>query len=126
MEIRLPSLKYNTHRRFCYVQFRSPSEARAATELDGTEQEGLKLLAKLSDPAHKQERKGAVHEGRELYVANLDWSATEDEVKTVFSKYGKVEKVRIPRKLDGGSKGMGFVVFSNKVNQSSVLIWEDY
>lgn len=116
IDIRLPSLKYNTHRRFCYIQFRSPSEAQAATELDGTEHDGLRLLAKLSDPAHKKARKGAVHEGREVYLANLDWSATEDEVKNIFSKYGTVEKVRIPRKLDGQSKGMGFVVFSSKVS----------
>ena len=61
-----------------------------------------------------------MHEGRELYVANVDWSATEDEIKEMFSKYGTVEKVRIPRNLEGKSKGTAFVVFSNKVSHPPV------
>ncbi len=62
-----------------------------------------------------------MHEGRELYVANVDWSATEDEVKQVFSKYGTVEKVRLPTNVAGKSKGMAFVVFSNKVSFLCIL-----
>ena len=75
----------------------------------------LKLLAKMSDPVHKQNRHGALYEGREVYVSNLDWSATEREVEDLFSKYGKVERVRIPRNLQGKSKGTAFIVFENKV-----------
>ncbi len=115
VDVRFPSLKYNTHRRFCYVQFKSSGQARAATERDGEVIGKLKLVAKISDPGVKQDRQGAVHEGRELYVANLDWSATEDEVKQVFSKYGTVEKIRIPTNIAGKSKGIAFVVFSNRV-----------
>lgn len=56
-----------------------------------------------------------MYEGRELYLANLDWNATKKEIKQAFSKYGNVENVRIPTKVDGSSKGIGYVVFSNKV-----------
>ena len=80
----------------------------------------MKLVAKISDPGHKENRKGALYDGRELYVSNVDWSATEDEVSQIFAKYGHVEKVRIPRKVDGGSKGHAFVVFSTKVNICSL------
>ena len=84
--------------------------------MDGKKVDGkLTLLAKISDPSHKQERTGALAEGREVYVSNVDWTSTEDETRNVFSKYGKVESVRIPRNLAGKSKGMAFVVFSNKV-----------
>ncbi|KAI9671907.1 MAG: Splicing factor [Caeruleum heppii] len=122
VDVRFPSLKYNTHRRFCYVQFRSSGEARRATRLDGKQMEGdRQLVAKISDPAKKKERKGAVYEGRELYIANLDWNATEEDVKQIFSKYGTVESVRIPRKMGGGSKGMAFVVFSSKDQAEAAL-----
>lgn len=70
---------------------------------------------KISDPGKKQERVGPLYEGRELHVTNIDWAATEDDIRQVFSKYGKVEKVRIPKNPVGKSKGFGFVVFSNKV-----------
>ena len=74
-----------------------------------------KLIVKISDPDKKQARTGALYEGRELHLVNLDWSATEDEVQDAFVKYGKVERVRIPRDVQGKSKGFGFVVFSSKV-----------
>lgn len=97
------------------MQFATAEAAQSATSLDGETVEGLPLLAKLSDPSHKQARSGAMAEGREVYVANLDWAATEDEVKELFSQHGTVEKARLPRKFDGKSKGMAFVVFSTKV-----------
>ena len=117
--MRFPSLKYDKRRRFCYVQFKLSSQAQAATELDGSSQEGnLKLDVKVSDPGHKKLRSGPMHEGREVHVMNIDWSATEEELNEAFSKYGSVEKVRIPRNAGGKSKGFAFVVFSNQVSLS--------
>ena len=75
----------------------------------------LKLVAKMSDPSHKQDRSGALYEGREIYVSNVDWSATEDEIRQIFEKYGTVERIRIPTNMAGKSKGVAFVVFSSKV-----------
>ena len=103
------------------MQFESSSDAQAATELNDEDLgNDLKLVAKISDPAHKQDRHGAIYEGREIYISNLDWYATSKDVKQAFSKYGKIESVRIPTKVDGTSKGMGFVVFSNSVSR----LWE--
>ena len=119
VEIRFPSLKYNAHRRFCYIQYKSPSQALSATELDGQKLDGnLAITAKLSDPGQKQDRHGAMHEGRELYLANVDWRATKAEVKEAFSIFGEVESVRIPTKVGGASKGIAFVVFTSKVRSS--------
>lgn len=56
-----------------------------------------------------------MHEGREIHVSNLDWKASENDLKELFSRYGTVEVARIPTKVDGGSKGFGYVVFSSKV-----------
>ena len=116
VEIRLPSLKFNGHRRFCYVQFKSASQARAATELNDAVVEGLRLVVKISDPNHKKERTGgALQEGREIHVGGLDRSTTDNEVAEMFSRYGKVEKVRVLRNAAGISKGSAFVVLSSRV-----------
>jgi hypothetical protein len=81
-EIRFPSLKFNTHRRFCYVQFTTAEQAVRATTLNGKElEDGLKLVAKISDPSLKTERVGAVYEGREVFVGNVDFDATEPLIK---------------------------------------------
>ncbi|KAI9800664.1 MAG: hypothetical protein M1825_003986 [Sarcosagium campestre] len=122
VDIRLPSLKHNKHRRFCYVQFKSSNQALQATKLDGHSLgEGFELIAKISNPAEKQNRSGALYEGREIYVSNVDWSATEDELSSVFSHYGTVKRVRIPRNLSGKSKGMAFVVFDSKDEATAAL-----
>ncbi|SLM33951.1 RNA recognition motif domain [Lasallia pustulata] len=122
VDIRFPSLKYNTHRRFCYLQFKSSNQAQAATQLDGQLLGGkLKLVAKISDPEHKQDRTGALYDGREVYVSNVDWNATEEEITQIFAKYGKVERVRIPANVAGKSKGIAFVVFSTKDEANAAL-----
>ena len=85
--------------------------------MDGRKLDGkLAVIAKLSDPSHKQGRSGAMQEGRELYIANVDWTAAEEEVKKAFSPFGEVERVRIPKNIGGKSKGIAFVTFKNQVS----------
>jgi len=70
LEVRLPSLINNAHRRFCYVQFATSAQAIKATELDGLELEDgvekFQLKAKISDPNQKETRQGAMYEGRQV------------------------------------------------------------
>lgn len=120
--IRWPSLKYNTTRRFCYISFRTQQAAIAATKFDGQSLGGpYKLLAKYSDPGNKKDREGAMAEGRELHITGLDTTLTEDDLKEVFSKYGKVEKVRILKTMRGDSKGAGFISFEKKESANLAL-----
>lgn len=120
--IRWPSLKFNTHRRFCYISFRTPEAATAATQLDGQQLGGIyKLVAKYSDPGQKKDRQGAMEEGRELHISGLDRTLTEKDLREVFIKYGKVETVRILKNMAGQSKGAGFVVFETKEQAIAAL-----
>ncbi|KAL8652741.1 MAG: hypothetical protein Q9210_002517 [Variospora velana] len=122
VEIRLPSLQLNTHRRFCYIQFKTADQAKSATELDGQPVGStLKLVAKISNPHRRQGRVGALEEGREIHVRNLDWAVTEGELGDVFSRYGTVEQARIPRDLSGKSKGFAFVVLSTREEAKAAL-----
>lgn len=119
VDIRFPSLKFNTHRRFCYVQFNLSSNAKLATELDGEDVgDNLKLLAKISDPGHKKPREGAIYDGRELYLANLDRNTTKSDIKQAFKRYGYIESVKLLTKVDGTSKGIAYVIFRSKVSST--------
>ncbi|OKL63757.1 hypothetical protein UA08_00030 [Talaromyces atroroseus] len=122
VEVRFPSLKYNTHRRFCYVQFETADQAIAATKLNSTfVGDGLNLQVKISDPSQKQDRHGPMYEGREIHVSNVHFEASESDLKDLFAKYGAIETVRIPRKVNGEHRGFGFIIFSTKEEATAAL-----
>lgn len=122
VDIRFPSLKFDTHRRFCYVQFKSSSDTKSATELDGEDLgDDLKLVAKLSDPGQKKPREGAMYDGRELYLVNLDRNTTRADIKQAFKRYGHIESVRVLTRVDGTSRGIAYVVFRSKDEAEAAL-----
>jgi hypothetical protein len=52
--------------------------------------------------------------GRKLYVGNLPFSATEDDLIEKFSPFGRVESAKLITDRDTGrSKGFGFVEMSS-------------
>lgn len=114
--IRFPSLKYNTMRRFCYLTFRDRASAAAAIKLDGKSLDGgkFKLSAKLSDPGMKQQRHGAQAEAREVHVSYVPRNTTDEDIRGLFAKTGKVLSVRIPRDMAGRTKGQAFIVMETK------------
>jgi RNA recognition motif-containing protein len=45
-----------------------------------------------------------------IYVGNLDWGVTEDDLKTAFEEFGTVESAKvITDRYSGKSRGFGFV-----------------
>ncbi|KAM0248258.1 hypothetical protein ACHAQJ_009524 [Trichoderma viride] len=115
LSIRWPSLKVNTHRRFCYVSFHDNEASARAVAKEGTLLNGkYKLLAKYSDPNRKKNREGAVAEGREVHVSGLSPSTTEEQIREVFSKYGTITRINVPRNMSGKGRGFAFVDFETK------------
>jgi len=48
--------------------------------------------------------------GKKLYVGNLPFSATEDELREIFERHGKVDSVSvITDRETGRARGFGFV-----------------
>lgn len=45
-----------------------------------------------------------------IYVGNLSWSMTDDDLSNLFTQYGSVTSAKILKdKMNGRSKGFGFV-----------------
>ncbi len=50
-----------------------------------------------------------------LYVGNLSYDVTEEDLLELFSKYGNVESAKlITDKYDNRSKGFGFIEYSDR------------
>lgn len=120
--IRWPSLKYNAHRRFCYVSFRDAESAARATALHGKLLEGkYKLSVQYSDPAAKKAREGATDEGREVHIKNIPQEFDEKEIEQLVSKYGTVKRVRLLHNMAGRSRGSAFVDLETKEEAERVV-----
>ncbi|MBZ5530149.1 MAG: RNA-binding protein [Acidobacteriia bacterium] len=51
---------------------------------------------------------------KNIYVGNLDFNVTEDELRQAFSAYGQVDNVTILKDRDTGQpRGFGFVEMAN-------------
>ncbi len=47
---------------------------------------------------------------KSIYVGNLPWSATEDQIRNLFSQYGAVNSVKLVSDRETGrARGFGFV-----------------
>jgi len=120
--IRFPSLKFDTHRRFCYVQYAKAEHAMAATQLDNTDVEGLKLISKISNPTAKKPRDGATSEGREVYIWHLNFSIKQREIEETFSKFGKIARTKLPTiKSTGNNRGYCYVVYESKESADAAV-----
>ncbi|MGZ6347717.1 MAG: RNA recognition motif domain-containing protein [Anaerolineales bacterium] len=63
-----------------------------------------------------------------LYVGNLSYSTTEDDLRTLFTQAGTVASVALIKDRDSGqSKGFAFVEMSNQVEaQKAISMFNGY
>ncbi|KAG8953649.1 hypothetical protein FRC04_001853 [Tulasnella sp. 424] len=120
---------------FGYVTFETAEAAQAALERSGQEIDGRPINVDLANPtsapgdrperpARRNSDFGSRGNGSPqkptgpatstLFVGNLPFSATEDQVWEKFADFGSVSSVRLPTDRETGQpKGFGYVEFLN-------------
>ncbi|KAF2247063.1 splicing factor, CC1-like protein [Trematosphaeria pertusa] len=107
-----------------YVEFKEEESVAKALELTGQRLKGVPIIAQLAE-AEKNRASRAVGEGpvpgtnnpgapfHRLYVGNIHFSVTEDDLKQIFEPFGELEQVTLQRDQENParSKGYGFVQF---------------
>ncbi|NXV24957.1 RBM28 protein, partial [Cepphus grylle] len=71
-------------------------------------------------PPRPKKPKAASKKAR-LIVRNLSFKCSEDDLKSLFSPFGTVLEVNIPKKTDGKMRGFAFVQFRNVPEASKAL-----
>lgn len=57
-----------------------------------------------------------------IYVGNLAYSVTADEVTTVFAEYGTVKRVQLPIDRETGrARGFGFVEMGSEAEEDAAI-----
>jgi RNA recognition motif-containing protein len=123
VNVRFPSLQRNKKRRFCYVEFKQPSDAQKATELDGKDVDGLSLIAKISNPGEKRARQEATNDGRQIFVGQIGFKTRRSEVEKLFSKFGTIEHVKFPldEQRPSRNRGIAFLTFATQEQARAAL-----
>ena len=58
---------------------------------------------------------------KSIYVGNLPWAATEEQVQDLFAEYGKVLSVKLVSDRETGrSRGLGFVEMEDGEAQAAI------
>ena len=57
-----------------------------------------------------------------IYVGNLSYSVTQDELTAVFAEYGTVKRVQLPTDRETGRpRGFGFVEMSTDAEEEAAI-----
>ncbi len=71
----------------------------------------IRNKARFASKKTSEPQEGDVN-NKQVYVGNLSYQVTEQNLKDFFSKYGNITQVRIVKNYSSGrSKGFGFVTF---------------
>jgi RNA recognition motif-containing protein len=59
---------------------------------------------------------------KNIYVGNLDYATTEQDLRGLFEAYGKIENVSVAKdKFSGQSRGFGFVEMTNDADAEKAI-----
>ncbi|CZR55050.1 probable multiple RNA-binding domain-containing protein 1 [Phialocephala subalpina] len=105
---------------FGFLEFRSKEQAQAALKaMDGYVLDEHKLLVKAShkglDAAEERRKedkaKKLTGKRTKIIIKNLPFEATKKNVRDLFSAYGQLRSVRVPKKFDHTARGFAFANF---------------
>ena len=69
-----------------------------------------------------QDDQNQVINNAKLFVGNLPWSMTGDELQEIFSQFGEIKEVTlITDRMSGRSKGFGFVEFVSEEDAAKAV-----
>ncbi len=101
-----------------YVEFKEEESVQRALQLTGQKLLGIPVIVQLTEA--EKNRQARTTEGgtnpqnsgipfHRLYVGNIHFSITEDDLTNVFEPFGELEFVQLQKEEPGRSKGYGFV-----------------
>jgi len=96
---------------------RRQRKAEDGTEGEGTEEQERRPRAERKEP----ERVVVDHPDRHVYVRNLAWEVTDDDLKEYFSQCGNVSNAKVTQNPKGASRGWGTVEMGSAAEAQKAL-----
>jgi RNA recognition motif-containing protein len=59
---------------------------------------------------------------RKIYVGNIPYDSTEEDLRGLFAEYGEIQSLRILKdQFTGRSKGFGFIEMANEEDAKTII-----
>ncbi|KAL2020776.1 hypothetical protein VTK56DRAFT_7974 [Thermocarpiscus australiensis] len=102
-----------------YVEFKNEESVAAALQLTGQKLLGIPVIVQPTEAEKNRQARNADSAGHHpnsipfhrLYVGNIHFSITEQDLQNVFEPFGELEFVQLQKDDTGRSRGYGFVQF---------------
>ncbi|KAI1330702.1 hypothetical protein F5Y16DRAFT_362441 [Xylariaceae sp. FL0255] len=101
-----------------YVEFKNEDSVTAALQLTGQKLLGIPVIVQLTEAEKNRQvrntdgtTQGNSVPFHRLYVGNIHFSITEQDLQNVFEPFGELEFVQLQKDDTGRSRGYGFVQF---------------
>nr|XP_046156087.1 nucleolin isoform X1 [Oncorhynchus gorbuscha] len=116
--LEVQDVRLGASKKFGYVEFASAEDMQTAMELNGKKCMGQELkMDKARSKGNSQDEKKD-RDARTLFVKNLPFSATEDDLKEVFAD---AVEIRIPPGQDGSNRGIAYIAFKTEAMADKML-----
>ncbi|KAF2716091.1 splicing factor, CC1-like protein [Polychaeton citri CBS 116435] len=111
-----------------YVEFKDEDSVQKAIQLTGQKLMGIPIIAQLTEAEKNRQARaepGTSHSNgvpfHRLYVGNIHFSITEQDLQNVFEPFGDLEFVQLQKDEQARSRGYGFVQFVDPMQAKEAL-----
>ncbi|KAK0732714.1 hypothetical protein B0T21DRAFT_412877 [Apiosordaria backusii] len=112
-----------------YVEFKNEDSVQAALQLTGQKLLGIPVIVQLTEAEKNRQVRNPDSTGNHpnsipfhrLYVGNIHFSITEQDLQNVFEPFGELEFVQLQKDDTGRSRGYGFVQFRDATQAREAL-----
>ncbi|KAK5997150.1 RNA-binding protein rsd1 [Cladobotryum mycophilum] len=102
-----------------YVEFKNEDSVTQALQLTGQKLLGIPVIVQLTEAEKNRQARNPESSGahpnsipfHRLYVGNIHFNVTEQDLQAVFEPFGELEFVQLQKDENGRSRGYGFVQF---------------